>query len=163
MIQLTPSLRSFKCCFNAFLKPLCMKWKIDKRIEAIVKNEICWYPSMSSSSYGILDIRPGCARTMIIVPSRQAGPEKMPEHIGGLSLKGGRTAVQRHQVRCSSLSAESPRRSRTNLAEMGAVTSRLNAWPKRHKSQVQVVVRKVSHWPLLGCMACRRETRNFIL
>lgn len=35
----------------------------------------------------------GCIRTMTVVHSRQVGLEKMPEHIGGLSLKGSSTEM----------------------------------------------------------------------
>lgn len=70
--------------------------KIEKQLEVNVKSEICQCPLMKSSSYVILDICPGCAITMIIGHSIQAGPEKMPKHIRVLSLKGIRTTVQRH-------------------------------------------------------------------
>lgn len=61
----------------------------------IVKSAIRWYSSVNSSSNAILDSCPGPARTVIIVHPRQAGPQKMPGHIGGLSVKGGNTNPKR--------------------------------------------------------------------
>lgn len=74
----------FQCIFKVTVHELK---KIEKQLEVDVKSEICQCPSKKSSSYGILDIRPGCAITMIIGHSIQAGPEKMSKHIRVLSLK----------------------------------------------------------------------------